>query len=758
MKKVRYFLSLMLIALGSMFLFACGGNNVVDFDFSGVARAVELGKTLELDGFQAQVKYKDGTVVDVAYGDEGLEFVQPETDTVGEKDLIIKYNGYEHSVKISVYAPVSRTDKVVMLESEIVKNFDTNRLKMLNGDTAESKVYYVGDDNAFDLDMTARTTIPDMDGNGVPEVVDMPAFDAIFEVAEVVGGTATNLNETQIANYMTINTTDNTIDFKDSAIGHRFNITVKAENYLGSQPKFTLNNLEVIDAYNVYDSTGLSVLENTNATWNGWYSKKTPELRQASVDANGIVLHKNIYIVDTDLPEKYFYTEAEYATMNSAIKSAQNVNVVGSFKDKMRIDADNAPWSIAYERILTADDEGFTFCGNYNQIDYSGLSRVVIEAGPESATAKKVVSVPDTAHPEEGQPITTHATLFRIQSNIADLNKAGLEDAEVQALTQRVVDMNNISFVGNGKRSSNAYFSGGQLLAKFKGVSTDIERTKFLDVYTGYTFECQDHMTKWDNDKSLHNVKSTYGENCYTMNLFTWGSDVIVEDSKLLNAGGPAAMADYVVADDNSQEHIPHLDFINSTVESLVTGAEPWFGIYEGATQIFTAMLEANPLVYLNSQLPPTGRTMVTSKTINGQTQNNLFNLACIFKGNANGVTQGRIKGSVTVYENRTQYDSENPADKPYGLVAEESKTSAIYDGAPLTDRALTNNIVYFQSNLTGGYFNSGFGSANMDATFATDGRLHATPTPEGQDPKREFANCYIFNGMCLLFELFPTA
>jgi hypothetical protein len=242
------------------------------------------------------------------------------------------------------------------------------------------------------------------------------------------------------------------------------------------------------------------------------------------------------------------------------------------------------------------------------------------------------------------------------------------------------------------------------------------------------------------------------------MNLYTFGADVMVEDSMLLDAGGPATMVDHHTQDGTTQEHIPVVDFINCTLRSLVNGEEPWFGIYDGATDIFLQMAACDSAVYANKGFP-TGRSMMTN--VEGMTKK-YFNLACIFKSDSNGVTEDRIKGSVTVYESREDYEAQNreedPIIKTYGLVAEEGATSAIYDGTPLTDRAISGGLVYFQSNLTGGYFNSGFnGTTNLDATFIS-GILHGTPTPEGQEPVKEYANIYLFNGMGLIFELFPTA
>ena len=101
MKKVKYLLSIMLVIFCSTILFACG-NDIKDLAVSGIETTIAMGHTLVLDEAEVQVKYADGTVEYLEYGDEGLEFVKPDTTTAGEKDLLVKYNGFEKVIKINI--------------------------------------------------------------------------------------------------------------------------------------------------------------------------------------------------------------------------------------------------------------------------------------------------------------------------------------------------------------------------------------------------------------------------------------------------------------------------------------------------------------------------------------------------------------------------------------------------------------------------------------------------------------------------------
>ena len=124
-----------------------------------------------------------------------------------------------------------------------------------------------------------------------------------------------------------------------------------------------------------------------------------------------------------------------------------------------------------YKRILSSNEK-FAFYGNYNQIDASKISKVVIAGSPTDAGEGDVVSIPDISHPESGTAITSHATLVKFEA------------VNSNSSTPNLI-VNNVSLVGNGARSSSAYNSGGLIFTKIKGVNSVVERTSFYDFLIG---------------------------------------------------------------------------------------------------------------------------------------------------------------------------------------------------------------------------------------------------------------------------------
>ena len=191
------------------------------------------------------------------------------------------------------------------------------------------------------------------------------------------------------------------------------------------------------------------------------------------------------------------------------------------------------------------------------------------------------------------------------------------------------------------------------------------------------------------------------------------------------------------------------MDIINSTVESKVTGKEPWFNYY-GASTLVGELVMADAFYngyYASMGLPATGKTIVAGYASENGSQVPQLNIAVVMKsGNAEGLTAEEIDGYTRFFKTEEDYN------KHYGLngYAQEVTTYGLdMDKADsLENKAMGGGVHYFESNGNGGYINSGFGTANQDSSIMS-GVSHAVG---------DYINLYLANGMGAVIGFYDVA
>jgi len=715
MKKVlKYIYGMIIMIICSIVMFGCGVEIESITIKPGTFDTTIVKNSLLLTGdIEAVVKYSNDTTKDIT--DKDLKFGSIDTSTTGIKYLEVTYENYTFNIKINIVESSADIATVTLFNSSIVNDYNSN-IKVQENKQEEfitkTEPYYIGDDNVFNFRINAKGV--DGAGNIVENLsnvrTDIKLESVTYNDNEPI---YTNLSEDTISAFATINTENSTIDFNDNAIGKEFRITVSAvnydEDYFDEAPTFNLN-VKVVDGYNVYTAQDLSVLDNTGDF--GWNDIKSSELQQASNSINGVILHSDIEVKDSDLPSGLFYNETEANAIGSGVT---NQEIVGSLKD-------SADYQI-YGRRLNSN-QNFSFIGNYYQVDFSNISKVVVQNNNKDG-----IIVNEDSSKEEA--ITTHTCFLRF------VPKDGNQ-------TFPKVDVKNVSFKGNGKRSSRAIESGGIILLKSNGVEFTADNTIYQDCFIGYMFEKFDDDDRIDSnsDVSKYNILNTKGYNCYNSLLYFWGAKhVIIENSELISAGGPVMIVDHTNNDSatGSGGFPPKVDIINSRLESFVTGEEPWFVTY-GATAIMS-QIKAADAVY--AAVPESIRpTFLVDK----DNVEDMINIICVLKSaESEGLTISRVRGSVTIFDSREDYESHvNNGDKSYGLYFEDEinsnniidKARGVKSDGTIDANATTN---YFQSNKTGGY-------------VSTNGDVN------GEFYVGDYANIYLFNGMGAIFGLYPVS
>lgn len=558
----------------------------------------------------------------------------------------------------------------------------SDRAKNVDNFVEKNNVLVAGSQNKFDLQILGEC------GVDTTTEIDTEILVELFDESTNTYKKIENLDE-----YVTITYIQNHLQFKPAANGKTFKITAKASN-----PADGLNNLvyevKVVDGYNVYKADELSVIVNAynhdgEKTENGWRAFKQ-ERNLADVQANAVVLQNNIVINNENIPSYYFWSQAEVDKFTSDIKALTNQSIVGSLKDGFGL--------YVYERAINPGDN-FEFYGNYFNIDYSNLAKMVLsrEASYDGTVSSSNGVKYYSDDNDKNTQITTHTSLFRFAGTTKNSNLL----------------IKDLSVFGNGRRSADTRESGGAMLVKIEGLTSVAENNSYSNCYMGFMYTTSQVPTI---EEGLTNkLINTKGYNSYNSLLYMWGvKDLLIEGGEFVGAGGPVMIVDH--ADPESKEQVggypSTINIIGTKLESFVTGNEPWFASY-GATALVPQIKAADE--YYNK----VGATFLQEqKDYTGKTIAGMMNLKVVYKSSAaEGITAAVVKGEVNFYNNREEYQSK----LAYGLdlttysaaavasnnnILQNSRTGAILGQdttgafAKVEDTGVTNLNFYLQNGM----------------------------------------------------------
>lgn len=699
MKRLGKYASLMLMVLfSSILLVACGKATIKSASIKDgtLPSSVYINDEFDTSEAVAVVKWSNDKTTYVDAKDLTFNTKDIDFSTVGEKELVVKYNDFEFTYKFEVKDRTTQDDttkyNVMNVSSQLLTDFTNNssagksnqETQFVITNSTDNVVNNIkaGDDNAFDFRMKAYGIV-----NDEPGLFDNNLLKTKVDVLIKNGTEFSAIGDDVYSTY--IDKVNNTsIDFAQGAVGKTFKITVTITNAKKTDLTFTLV-VDVVDGWNCYSARDLSLYDNANME-GSWTQLKTA-WGLADIDSSSIkslVLQDNIYINDSVVPARNFWSKSQVEAKGDAWKNLTNQPIVGSL-----IDSSSNEYGI-YIRHLK-ENEDMTIYGNYYSIDVTdqkdttgkitqkGLSRSVIDRDDHGIMTG-----------EKKSYITMHTPLFRA------LGAKEVDGVRVKVDSDKAVNTANMRFmdtrfIGNGARSNDSLESGGILLAKAWNVNLDVHNTIMKDFFIGWFTEygynrtlptnVDEYLNKYypnytligsetkearlqkyinnDGNKDLncsHLIKDSKGYNSYSSLMYLWGTPLVtIENSDYVGCGGPAIIADHVTGNEKDGWEFDYekntgegglasnIVMINSNVASYVTGNEAWFATF--GAQSAVSMIKAPNEVYSQFNKPYLG---------NIGDMKEAFNMSVLMKWGAQGFAKEArfTRGSVSMFKDRADY------------------------------------------------------------------------------------------------------
>lgn len=497
--------------------------------------------------------------------------------------------------------------------------------------------------------------------------------------------------------YVTFDKDSHEFQFKAAAEGKTFKISTMPANITSAEAsRISPSEFEfdVIDGYNIYNAADLSAIDNANIEGK-WNKLKTENGIPTNVNTHSFILHNDIRIQDSDIPDVHFYK----ATDDDVVNAADKQYVVGSLKDTS---SSVSPYGLIYKHVL-GEGEDFRLEGNYFTISAQDLALIYRGNG-------EVRPSPDT-------PITIHTAFFGVYSNddgvtipqkyseieakVTDGTYADIAAAE-EALIE-TCEMNNLSLIGNSNKSEEAKKSGGVIFSKINGVKSKMDNhftqswaiSYFTQGDVSVKHETEDIMSIADPEVNLRDLygNTSYLDmtldhvnafDAYTSLIYNWGQTIHIRDSHLIGAGGPVMISDHAYNDENGNGGlVPHVTIdTNSVLQSYVMGTEGWFNAYPAAKILFGYLRAQESFFSHENAAEQNG----VKKTL---LKNEKINLVSAFKSGADeDATTSYIKATFDIEgeDLGLKMDGANTAQQMTELVVmgEMLKDSTQYGGATI--------------------------------------------------------------------------
>lgn len=698
-KNILKYLCVIVLVVGFGFsLAACKPKVVAGYVKDGTLQTTVMkGEELDLSNVVVVVSFSDKATLEVSV--DKLHIGQIDTSMSGVKQLPITYGGFTFYVPITVITDDEGVT-VTSMVSELLSDYNANKSEKQNKQTEfndRNQPLYVGDDNKFNFRINANGI--DAEGNLVTNISKVRSNITVTEIAS--DGTRYLLEGDALNRLVAVDTDECTFDFTVQSIGKTFEISVSAlnfdEDYDTSKRGFTAT-VEVVDGFNVYNARELSVYDNHNMGYNE--IKSSLGLRNTVV--NGIVLQNDIKITREDVAPNLFYTK--YHPNYSTASGLTNLEVSGTPID----DAGSG----VYHRVFK-NGEKFTFLGNYFSIDASAFPKMVVEG---TTDLKKGVNT------EKDQFMTSHFSLFY-----------NTDGSETPSNTSNL-DIKNVYFIGNGALNGDVVNSGAIIMMKTTRVNTNVYNTVTHNFYIGYFWQKGGIGGAGNQNNGQYVVDNSKGYNSYQCLMYMSGANhVLITNSEFKGAGGPAIIADYVPPKDEIVGWPTRIDVVDSTIESIVSGKEPWFAGY-GVGKVVQALAGLDAF-FDGSNLAATGKTIVAEKqTVNEDTVLRI-NMMVLMKERGAKPSSSRIPGYVRMFENMDDYETQyglngkTQANVVYGLdldkgIRMDPQTGTLSCDPDKKDDVANKafgGVTYIESQASGGYINEGYGAkknGNYDASI----------------------------------------
>lgn len=551
MKKKICSLALLATAgVGSMFMSACGDPALesISVKDGSIETTLLVGSTPDWSDLVLNLNYENDETA-TATKNADMEISEIDTNALGEQELVIKYKGLTTKVKIYIvahegdlyeYIGYQKPDSYVLYEGNTRDASTTVDTEFMIG----SHRYKVGDDNPFKF---------------LPKITALNQNDQSVTVTEYTSDVVVKENGVELTGdaldaVVAIDNAHSTFDFTEAAVGRTFEITVKPLNYDEDMPYDPITfSVDVVNAWNVYNVADLSRVESNAQTAGLWADKKAATGIDTTTEIEGVVLHSDLEIKKSDLPDTMFHP---------ANTVQGGVNIGGTLKDSMSF----------FTRDIDANDT-FSIYGNY----------FTIKTCNEGNDAIPLVEY--LSHDEK----FGHAAVFSFGGD----NYGHPEDP------QGNVVIKDLSLKGNGSREGALDDNEEPINHKaLIGIITSAQNTTIDNcltrAFTSHVISLGDYDYVGAENIAC-NINNSKLIDSFQSLMLAWGSrNNNINNSVMKESGGPLIVSTHVDAEDTHQ--YANITVNNSVMESIVGGTEAWFD-KNGATSIISLFRAMNQLI-----------------------------------------------------------------------------------------------------------------------------------------------------------------
>ena len=579
----------------------------IEIKSSSVASQVYVGDQLDTSNLTIIAHYKDGGATqEITSGFEILQNVV--TTEEGTQTLIVAYQGKQASFTVTVLKTYTITG---FNDPKFVTDYNSNKaLKNqftktgsdgVKGFEIINRTYKVGNNNNFIYSPILSVRTKDGKNENLTEYkakISVYIYDN--EQSQYV------LLDDNQSEYVLVDNKLHTFLFTQNSVGNKFLVKILPFSMTASEQELVTEKsleFEVIDGYNVYAAKDLSVIDNVNS--NGkWADIKSANGIDVNLNVKSVILHNNISISDSDIPQVHFWKEGDKGI---AAGDSDYNRVLNSLKDDR-----SEQLGFIYLRRMNSG-ETFTIEGNYFTLSAQNLSKIVRE--DNQTESDKIMG--------EDEALTIHTSLFGFfgQTTNAEKSKAVI---------------NNLSMFGNTQKSDNTSNSGGVMAIKTRYTNIDLDNVLSQCWFISIMFEGSDAYA----DDCVQNIRNVNAFDAYNTLLYLYGvRNVNIENSHLIGAGGPVMICDHVGNNKTTGAggHITNVTTTNSVLESYVAGTEGWFATYEGSGALASQIKAFSPL------FENMGKTLCDSK-------GEKINLVAVYKSSeVEGLSNSTIRGTYTI-------------------------------------------------------------------------------------------------------------
>lgn len=549
--------------------------------------------------------------------------------------------------------------------------------------------------------------------------------------------------------------------FSTIAVGSFYKVTVviggfdsEAIEMIGLENMTATYEFKVVDGYNVTNELELAYLDTTtpetmylsrmgdgeDTFYADMLSFKAAHGLNQTYSPTTLVLHKDLFVSPSCLPEEFFYTAA-YADAQGW-PAEEKAKCVGSLKD----------YSYLYCKWSTGKT---TLSGNYFTLNWSEVPLMKRSWG-ELSTANKVDS---------------HSTFMRLYSGEYEIK--------------------NINFIGNASVAENedqTARAGGLIGFKSTWANSILDVNNTLGHACYITIMAESAWSTLGDGRvaevSVRKSKLYDNYNCF---FYNWGGHLTVEDSTIEGAGGPVVIQDHwdsTWENDNVHKfetlvydpindpvhytyetygYIPVTTFVDSTINNYVEGTEAWFESFNAGSQVeqIKQFGDLLPATYpLHSMIFDANHNPSVFAQLSANSQHSFFNFVVLNKSaHAQGITTDQVDGQVKFFH-RNGNDLDLVDDFHYLAPAEN-------DGSEAIDASLVPEVLrFYKFRKVGkmgapimetaggvGFYNPGAGDIMLDLDSQD---IENDPQQIGPDfVTNASENCAIyFSGMMLVCKL----